>query len=127
VAEPGGAGGGGAAPLRPDLGGGMSDLSFFVRGAIALGLWAAGLFFLRFFRRTRDPLFVFFAVAFWVMALSRLGLVLLHDRREAHTYLYAVRLLAFLLILGGIINKNRGGPGSGARRPDPGERAPTAV
>ena len=39
----------------------------FLWGASALGCWVIGLFFLRFWRNTRDRLFAFFAAAFWVL------------------------------------------------------------
>jgi hypothetical protein len=67
----------------------------------------AGLFFLRFWWRTRDSLFACFAAAFGIFAGQRLGLALTAERNEDDTLFYAVRLLAFLLILAGIWQKNR--------------------
>lgn len=84
----------------------MSD---FVSGALALGYLTAGLFFLRFWKETRDRLFGIFATAFFLLAFQRSMLTLTTDAREEAILLYAVRLLAFLLILYAIIDKNRGG------------------
>ena len=78
-----------------------------VSGAIAMGYAVAGLFFLRFWRETRDRLFLIFAGAFCVLGLQRLALVFSRDMVEEHTGLYLVRLFAFLLILGAIVDKNR--------------------
>ncbi len=43
-------------------------------GALAMGFGVAGLFFLRFWRKTRDRLFALFALSFFVMALNRVVL-----------------------------------------------------
>ena len=76
-------------------------------GAIAMGLFVAGLFFLRFWRQTGDRLFAFFAVSFLLMAVNRAGLGLLwRPGGGGGDYLYWVRLLAFALILAAILDKN---------------------
>lgn len=96
----------------------MSDppaaIALLVSGAIAMGYGVAGLFFLRFWRETRDRLFLIFAGAFWILGLQRLALAFSRDMVEDHTGLYLVRLFAFLLILGAIVDKNR----SSAQPPD---------
>jgi hypothetical protein len=92
----------------------MSDhravVLLLVSGAIAMGYAVAGLFFLRFWRETRDRLFLIFTGAFWVLGLQRVALVFSGDMVEDHTGLYLVRLFAFLLILGAIVDKNRSTP-----------------
>jgi hypothetical protein len=80
---------------------------FLLGGVVAMCL-AAGLKFLLFWRRTHDRLFLIFAVAFWTLGANWLALAVI-NQDEARTVLYAVRLLAFLLILWGIIDKNRAG------------------
>jgi Family of unknown function (DUF5985) len=84
-------------------------MDLFLIGAIAMASFVAGLFFLRFWRDTGDRLFFIFAIAFWLLGLTRLALVLIgsENRGEEHTYLYWVRFAAFLLILLAIIDKNR--------------------
>lgn len=86
-----------------------------VSGAILMGYAVAGLFFLRFWRDTRDRLFLIFGVAFWVLGSQRLALVLTRDMLETQTGLYLIRLVAFLLILAAIVDKNRAR--SGGHRP----------
>jgi hypothetical protein len=89
----------------------MSDLrvgiELLVSGAIVMGYAVVGLFFLRFWRETRDRLFLIFAGAFWILGVQRLALVLSRGMVEDDTGLYLVRLFAFLLILGAIVDKNR--------------------
>jgi amino acid transporter len=82
-------------------------LALLVSGAIVMGYAVAGLFFLRFWRDTRDRLFLIFAVAFWIFGVQRLALTLSRDMVEDQTGLYLVRLFAFLLILAAIVDKNR--------------------
>jgi Family of unknown function (DUF5985) len=84
-----------------------ADLVSIVSGAIAMGYAVAGLFFLRFWRETGDRLFVTFSVAFWLLGAQRLALVIHGQTDENHTGLYLVRLLAFVLILAAILDKNR--------------------
>jgi hypothetical protein len=74
-------------------------------GMIAMASWVAGLFFLRFWRDTRDRLFFIFAIAFWLLGGTRIALAMTTERAE-HEYLYWVRLLAFVLILIAIVDKN---------------------
>jgi hypothetical protein len=76
-------------------------------GAIVTGYLVTGLFFLRYWRQSGDRLFAIFAVAFWLLAAQRLALALTTQYFEDVTWLYGVRLLAFLLILLAIIDKNR--------------------
>jgi uncharacterized membrane protein YeiB len=84
--------------------GALTDL---VAGALVMGYAVCGLFFLRFWRRTADRLFLVFAFAFWLLAIQYLALVLMEPAPEASTRLYLIRLVAFLLILLAIVDKNR--------------------
>ncbi|MEP7306679.1 MAG: DUF5985 family protein [Acidobacteriota bacterium] len=56
---------------------------------------------------TRDRLFLYFAGAFWVFALQWATVGVLHLPVETRHYLYLPRLGAFLLIIVGIVDKNR--------------------
>jgi hypothetical protein len=47
----------------------------FLRGAIVAGCLVIGLFFLRFHRRSRERLFLFFALSFFLLAAERFMLV----------------------------------------------------
>ena len=79
----------------------------FLLGVIATASVAAGVFFLKFWRETRDSLFLLFALAFIVEGLNRTAFILLRHPSEGWPGIYLVRCFAFLLILAGIINKNR--------------------
>jgi hypothetical protein len=79
----------------------------FVAGATTLAYLAASLFFLRFWRDARDRLFAIFAMAFAVLGLNRLLLALVAEPPESRTWFFLVRLLAYLLILAAILDKNR--------------------
>lgn len=81
------------------------DYDVFLRGAIAMGHLVAGLFFLRFFTRTRDRLFLMFCISFWLLGVLRVAMLFVADPAEQH-YLYWLRLVAYLLILVAIIDKN---------------------
>ena len=88
----------------------MGDtLTTLVSGAMVMAYFTAGLFFLRFWKDTRDRLFGSFAAAFFLLALQRALLTVLVNDRESTVglMLYGIRLLAFLLILWAIIDKNR--------------------
>lgn len=82
------------------------ELMSLAAGALILGYLAAGLFFLRFWRRTRDALFVWFAVAFWLMAVNQLALAFLDVPRDEMHWIYLIRISAFVLILWAIVWKN---------------------
>jgi hypothetical protein len=79
----------------------------FIMGAIAMASWVVGLYFFRFWRETRDRLFAIFGLSFWLLGLTRLGLVYSEKVTEGHTIYYVVRLIAYLLILIAILDKNQ--------------------
>jgi hypothetical protein len=85
----------------------MDHLDHFIMGASAMASFVAGLFFMRFFRDTRDRLFLIFALAFWLLGVTRFLLTWTDTDTETHTYLYTFRLTAFALILYAIVDKNR--------------------
>jgi uncharacterized membrane protein HdeD (DUF308 family) len=82
-------------------------IEYFLLGVIATTCFIAGIFFLRFWRDTRDSLFLAFGIAFLIEAVNRTGMLFTERPNEASPWVYIVRLFAFLLILAGIINKNR--------------------
>ena len=78
----------------------------FVSGMITAGFLLAGLFFLKFWFRSRDVLFLIFAAAFWLLAANQVLLVVLDLPREEQGWVYLLRLAAFTLIVAAIIHKN---------------------
>jgi hypothetical protein len=79
----------------------------FLSGAVALGFAACALFFLRFWRRTREELFLAFAIAFLLLGVGQTILALANIPTEERGSIYLLRLIAFLLILLAIYRKNR--------------------
>ncbi|WP_460450701.1 DUF5985 family protein [Alsobacter sp. SYSU BS001988] len=85
----------------------IAQLSF-LSGAVTMGYLAAALFFAKFWRKTRDSLFVMFSIAFALLALEQVILAGVGSEREEFTYVYLIRFVAFSIIALAIINKNRG-------------------
>lgn len=83
----------------------MILVNAFVNGVIAMGLATAGLFFLRFWKKTGDRLFAFFATAFWVLGLIRIAMLFSEEFAEENNF-YWLRFVAYLIILAAIIDKN---------------------
>jgi hypothetical protein len=82
----------------------MNDM---LLGMISMGCLVAALFFLRFWKSTRDRFFLFFAGAFGIEAFSRAGLALTHPVFEDFPGFFLLRLASFGLILMAILDKNR--------------------
>jgi hypothetical protein len=87
----------------------VTHLYAFLSGAVTLGFLACALFFLHFWSRTRDSLFAAFAAAFALLGLNQALLVLTDIPVEERSWLYLLRLAAFLIIIGAIAHKNRKG------------------
>ena len=79
----------------------------FLSGAAAFGFFVCSLFFLRFWRHTRDRLFGLFAFAFFAMSINRLLIGFATPSSPVGDRLYWIRLVAFGLILLAILDKNR--------------------
>ena len=79
----------------------------FLAGAVAFGFFVCGLFFLRYWHRSRDELFLMFALAFGLLGTGQSILTLANIPTEERGALYLFRLAAFLLILFAIYRKNR--------------------
>jgi hypothetical protein len=84
----------------------METLVVFLAGAITLGHLVAGVFFLRFWRKTADRLFMAFGAAFVLLALNQLIATFLEAGDEQTAYAYVLRVLGFVLILWAIVDKN---------------------
>ena len=79
----------------------------FLQAVNATAAFIAGVFFLRFWRDSRDTLFAFFGAAFWLLGLSWALLALVDPTAETQPYIYAIRLVAFGLLIVAMVNKNR--------------------
>ncbi|MEO8657365.1 MAG: DUF5985 family protein [Bryobacteraceae bacterium] len=80
----------------------------FLVGIVVAASIVAGLFFLKFWRETRDSFFLCFAAFFTIEGLSRISLLFIATPHEGRPEIYLVRLFASLLILTAIIRKNFG-------------------
>lgn len=76
-------------------------------GAIAAACFAVGLCFLRYWRSTRDRLFLFFMLSFWIEAANRTHMALTASWNESEPSHYIVRLASYVLIVLAIWDKNR--------------------
>jgi len=76
-------------------------------GGIVTASLVAGLFFLRFWRASRDRFFLLFALSFWIEGANRFVLTLFVGPNEDAPLYYLVRLVAYLLIIAAIVLKNR--------------------
>jgi hypothetical protein len=79
----------------------------FLWGALVAISMVNAVFFLRFWRTSGDRLFVFFALAFALMAASWGWIATGLPQAETRHYAYVLRLLAFVLIIVAIVDKNR--------------------
>ncbi|MDN4053924.1 DUF5985 family protein [Massilia sp. YIM B02763] len=93
----------------------MNDL---ITGAIAMASLVIALFFLRFWRSTRDRLFLWFALSFGIEGVHRVVTALTFDEHEDSPWHYLIRAAAYGLIIWAILEKNlparrgkRGGAG----------------
>ena len=84
----------------------MSALTDFLAGAVVLGFFVCSLFFLRYWRRTGDRLFLTFSLAFALLGLGQTILALANVATEERGALYLFRLTAFMLILFAVYRKN---------------------
>lgn len=81
-------------------------LDIFLLGFVAsCSLWA-GIFFLRFWRKTGDPLFLAFAAFFAIQGLLSASVASLQRPNEGTLWFFVLRLLSILLVLGAIVRKN---------------------
>jgi len=79
----------------------------FLLGIIATASIVASAYFLKFWRQTRDPLFLSFACAFLIEGINRTCFLFVESPESGSVILYSVRLASYLVILGGIAYKNR--------------------
>ncbi|HEX6004832.1 MAG TPA: DUF5985 family protein [Burkholderiales bacterium] len=78
----------------------------FLSGAVTLAHVLAALYFLRFWRKTRDRLFLSFALAFVLFALNQGLAFAFAVYRESTSFIYILRVLGFVLIVIAIVDKN---------------------
>ncbi len=80
----------------------------FLSGALMLAFLVATAHFVRFWQRTSERLFLYFAIAFALLALNQIVLFMMGAEDELRGYVYVLRISGFVLILVGILSKNVG-------------------
>ncbi len=83
-----------------------SSLNAVILGAVAMASLVAAVFFFKFWRQSRDQLFIWFAIAFFIDAVTRLLLGLSDVSREYEPFFYLARLATFCAIILAIVQKN---------------------
>jgi hypothetical protein len=82
-------------------------MNFFLWGATAMACWTIGLMFFRSWRHTEDRFFALFGAAFWILGVHWTALATVGAVDEMRHYFYVIRLLAFVVVLVAIVDKNR--------------------
>jgi uncharacterized membrane protein HdeD (DUF308 family) len=85
----------------------MSGSHQMLLGALAMGTFILGVIFLRYWRDGGDRFFLFLALSFFLQGVNRVALALSASPHEGSPAHYIVRLLAYLLIIVAVIDKNR--------------------
>jgi len=84
----------------------MTPLVDFLGGAVTMAYGIAALYFVQFWRRTADRLFLAFGAAFALLALNQVSIFALGIADERSSYAFVLRVLGFVLILLAIVDKN---------------------
>ncbi len=82
-------------------------LKMMLLGAIAMAAFTIALIFIRFWRTTRDRFFLFFAAAFALIGMGRIVLGAVPHSDDQTPVIYLIQLLAFVVILYAVVDKNR--------------------
>lgn len=85
----------------------MTTFNGALIGAAAMAALTAALIFLRFWTRSRDPLFLLFSIAFGIDAIMRFVLSFSPHSAEDEPFYYLPRLISYGLIVVAIAYKNR--------------------
>lgn len=89
--------------------------TLFLSGIAMATFCASGIFFLKLWKASHDRFFMFFAVGCWLLSLERVVSLFVHGafnpanitEIETSSWVYLMRLLAFVMILIAILEKNR--------------------
>jgi len=84
-----------------------TNMNIFLSGAVSACCWVVALFFLRFYIKSRDRLFICFACSFFMLGVERIVITMSELSRENVGPVVVIRVVAFTLILLAIIDRNR--------------------
>jgi len=93
----------------------LTSVTVFLSGVTMATFLAAGIFFIRFWRTSRDRFFLLFAISCWLIAFERVVALFINstleplwtNSSESLFWVYLVRLFAFISIAIAIYEKNR--------------------
>lgn len=85
----------------------LTNMGAFLVGAIMMASFVIGLFFIKFYWRTKDRLLLLFGNAFILLGVERILLMGVPQEFESRSFIYVIRLVAFSMIIIGIVLKNR--------------------
>jgi hypothetical protein len=85
----------------------MLGPELFLAGTLVMSAFVIGLRFLKFWKLSNDRFFIWFAVAFWVFGFGWIFRAFAPGMSEHGHWVYLPRLLAFLIIIAAILDKNR--------------------
>lgn len=78
-----------------------------LNGAVAMACGAIGVFFVRFWRESRDRLFLCLTLGFWMLGVNYGVLGALPATDEHRAYALLLRLIGFIAILAGVWLRDR--------------------
>jgi uncharacterized membrane protein len=82
-----------------------SPFQIWIQGAVTMGYLVVALFFVSFWRETRDRMFTLFAAGFFILSLHRFAFAMTLDNPGWTNTVFSLRLLGYLFILGAIIDR----------------------
>ena len=92
-------------------------MTAMISGAIVMACAVIGVHFIRFWKSSRDPFFLYFAAAFWIQGAQWLYTGL-GSASEYGAVPYLARLFGYVLIVVAILQKNLAGRDhTGDRKP----------
>lgn len=86
----------------------MGNANVILWSMTAMASLGVAVHFLSFWRRTGDRFFFLLAAAFALMSANTTLLAAINPSHESRHLIYILRLAAFLVIVAGIVDKNRG-------------------
>ena len=81
-------------------------INHVLTGAIGMGFLIAALFFLRYWKSTKDRFFLYFAVSFFIQGINRLMFLHGGNVTDESSIAYFFRFIAYALILVAVLEKN---------------------
>ncbi len=84
----------------------MNGLENLISGLTTMGFLVAGVFFFRFWSRTREMLFAIFGLSFFLLVANQLVTHAFGLPEQELFWAYLLRVIAFLLLIAAIVTKN---------------------